>query len=158
MQIEQFEEAGCIDPWKIAAVLRTSADEIAMTAGLGRAAPQRRELIQPVRAQRRLRELIEVLDKVEPRFGSELMACSWFDHSPCRASTGDPRCSLRARAGRSRCRHTLKRWMRASACEATRCGALSGEREQPVQIEMRFHVLGQFVERAVHRGRIGKAG
>ncbi|MDE0697194.1 MAG: hypothetical protein OXH76_15345 [Boseongicola sp.] len=100
MQIEQFEEAGCIDPWKIAAVLRASADEIAMTAGLGRDAPQRRELIQPVRAQRRLRELIEVLDKVEPRFGSGLMACSWFRSQPLSGFDGRSAMQL-ARAGRS---------------------------------------------------------
>ena len=77
MQIEQFEEAGRIDPWKIAVVLRASAEEIAMTVGLRRGAPQCRELIQSVWAQRRLREFIGVPGKAEPRLGSELMAYAW---------------------------------------------------------------------------------
>ena len=69
---------------------------------------------------------------------------------------GDPQCNLRAQAGRIRCWPGATPWILVIACEATRCWALSGEREQRVQIEMRFHVLGEFVERAVHRGGIGQ--
>ena len=32
--------------------------------------------------ERRLRELVEVLNKVEPRFGSELMAYAWYRSEP----------------------------------------------------------------------------
>lgn len=82
MQISQFAEAGCFEPRKIAAVLRTSAEEIALTVGLGKDALQRRRRIQSSKTQRRLRELIEVLNKVEPRFGSELMAYAWYRSQP----------------------------------------------------------------------------
>ena len=80
MHITNFAEAGQFEPRKIAAVLRTSAEEIALTVGLGKDALQRRARIGSDKTQRHLRELVEVLNKVEPRFGSDLMAgqpCSW---------------------------------------------------------------------------------
>ena len=52
MQITQFAEAGCCEPEQIAAVLRTSAEEIAMTVGLGKDALQRRIRIQSDKTQR----------------------------------------------------------------------------------------------------------
>jgi len=82
MLITQSVEAGQFEPKKIAAVLRTSADEIAMTIGLGKDALQRRTRIGSDKTQRRLRELVEVLNKVGPRFGSELMAYAWYRSEP----------------------------------------------------------------------------
>lgn len=82
MRIMSFVENGQFEPRKIAAALRTSAEEIAMTVGLGKDALQRRTRINSDKTQRRLRELIEVLNKVEPRFGSELMAYAWYRSEP----------------------------------------------------------------------------
>jgi uncharacterized protein (DUF2384 family) len=82
MHITSFAENGQFEPRKIAAALRTSAEEIAMTVGLGKDALQRRTRINSDKTQRRLRELIEVLNKVEPRFGSELMAYAWYRSEP----------------------------------------------------------------------------
>ncbi len=82
MQITQFAESGQFEPRKIATVLRTSSEEIAMTVGLGKDALQRRARINSAKTQRRLRELVEVLNKVEPRFGSELMAYAWYRSEP----------------------------------------------------------------------------
>ena len=82
MHITNFAEAGQFEPRKIAAVLRTSAEEIALTVGLGKDALQRRARISSDKTQRRLRELVEVLNKVEPRFGSELMAYAWYLSEP----------------------------------------------------------------------------
>lgn len=82
MHIMNFAEAGQFEPRKIAAALRTSAEEVAMTVGLGKDALQRRTRINSDKTQRRLRELIEVLNKVEPRFGSELMAYAWYRSEP----------------------------------------------------------------------------
>ena len=78
MHLANFAEAGQFEPRKIAAVLRTSTEEIALTVGLGKDALQRRGRIGSDKTQRRLRELVEVLNKVEPRFGSELMAYAWY--------------------------------------------------------------------------------
>ena len=44
----------------------------------GSRAVQRRARISSAKTQRRLRELVEVLTKVEPRFGSELLAYAWY--------------------------------------------------------------------------------
>ena len=74
MQIANFTEAGQFEPRRIAAALRTSAEEVAMTVGLGKDALQRRTRIGSDKTQRRLRELVEILNKVEPRFGSALIA------------------------------------------------------------------------------------
>lgn len=82
MQITDFAEGGQFEPRKIATALRTSAEEIAMTVGLGKDALQRRTRVQSDKTQRRLRELVEVLNKVEPRFGTELMAYAWYRSEP----------------------------------------------------------------------------
>ncbi|MGR3389652.1 antitoxin Xre/MbcA/ParS toxin-binding domain-containing protein [Sagittula sp.] len=82
MHLANFAEGGQFEPRKIAAALRTSAEEIAVTVGLGKDALQRRTRINSDKTQRRLRELVEVLNKVEPRFGSELMAYAWYRSEP----------------------------------------------------------------------------
>jgi len=82
MHIANFAESGRFEPRKIATALRTSAEEIAMTVGLGKDALERRTRIDSDMTQRRLRELIEVLNKIEPRFGSELMAYAWYRSEP----------------------------------------------------------------------------
>ena len=71
MQMTQFTDGGLFVPGKIAAILRTTSEELALTVGLGKDALQRRIRIQSDKTQRRLRELVEVLNKVQPRFGSE---------------------------------------------------------------------------------------
>ena len=53
-----------------------------MTVGLGKDALQRRARIESDRMQRRLRELVEVLNKAQPRFGLELMAYAWYRSEP----------------------------------------------------------------------------
>ncbi len=47
-------------------------------AGFGKNAIQRKDGITSDKTQRRLRETIEAIDKVESRFGSALMACAWY--------------------------------------------------------------------------------
>lgn len=78
MNLMNFAEAGQFEPRKIAATLRTSSEEIALSLGLAKDAVQRRTRIQSDKTQRRLRELVEVINKVEPRFGSDLIAYAWF--------------------------------------------------------------------------------
>ena len=82
MHLMNLAEGGQFEPRKIAAALRTSAEEVAMTVGLGKDALQRRARINSDKTQRRLRELVEIINKVEPRFGSELMAYAWYRSEP----------------------------------------------------------------------------
>lgn len=82
MALTRFAEGGQFEPRKMAVALRTTAEEIAATVGLGKDAVQRRSRVQSDRTQRRLRELAEVLNKVTPRFGSELIAYAWYRSEP----------------------------------------------------------------------------
>lgn len=82
MGLGQYADEGLFSPRKIAEALRTTSDEIARTAGLGRDAIQRKDRIRSDKTQRRLREVAEIINKVEPRFGSALMAYAWYRSEP----------------------------------------------------------------------------
>lgn len=82
MHIETFAEDGIFAPARIAAALRTTRDEIARTVGLGRDALVRTDRLQSPRTQKRLREMVEILNKAEPRFGSALIAYAWYRSEP----------------------------------------------------------------------------
>ncbi len=82
MVLAMMAEDGVFAPGKIAAALRTTSEEVARTVGLGRDAVQRRDRVRSDRTQRRLREMIEIINKVEPRFGSSLIAYAWLRSEP----------------------------------------------------------------------------
>ncbi len=88
MSLAQYADGGMFAPRKIAEVLRTTSEDIARAAGLGRDAVQRKDRMRSDRTQRRLREMIEVLNKVEPRFGSALMAYAWYRSEPLAGFSG----------------------------------------------------------------------
>lgn len=74
MPLADYADQGLFVPAKIAAAWRTTSTEVATSAGLGRDAVQRRERVTSDRVQSRLRQMVEIVGKVEPRFGSSLMA------------------------------------------------------------------------------------
>lgn len=78
MNIADYADNGLFAPKKIASALRTTSEEVARTVGLGKDAVQRKERIQSDKTQSRLRQMVEILNKVEPRFGSTLMAYAWY--------------------------------------------------------------------------------
>jgi hypothetical protein len=82
MHLESFAENGVFAPARIAAVLRTTKDEVARTVGLGRDALMRADRVQSPKTQKRLREMVEILNRVEPRFGSALIAYAWYRSEP----------------------------------------------------------------------------
>lgn len=82
MRIEAYAESGQFAPNRIAEVLRTTKDEVARTVGLGRDAVMRPDRIASPRTQKRLREMVEVLNRVAPRFGSALIAYAWYRSEP----------------------------------------------------------------------------
>lgn len=100
MPLAQYADGGLFTPRKIAETLRTTNNEVARTAGLGRDAVQRKDRIQSSRTQRRLREMVEVLNKVEPRFGSALMAYAWYRSEPLPGLSGQTAMQL-VRDGRA---------------------------------------------------------
>jgi hypothetical protein len=88
MGLAQYADKGLFAPAKIASVLRTTNDEVARSAGLGRDAVQRKERVRSHKTQRRLREMIEIINKIEPRFGSALMAFAWYRSEPLPGFSG----------------------------------------------------------------------
>lgn len=100
MALVRYSDEGFFAPRKIAEVLRTTSEEVARTAGLGRDAVQRKERVRSDRTQRRLREMIEVINKVEPRFGSALIAYAWFRSEPLAGFSGQTAMQL-VRDGRA---------------------------------------------------------
>lgn len=88
MGLAQYSDNGLFAPRKIADALRTTSDEVARSAGLGRDAVQRKDRVQSDKTQKRLREMVEILNKVEPRFGSALMAYAWYRSEPLAGFSG----------------------------------------------------------------------
>jgi hypothetical protein len=64
--LEHAFEAGALSPDRIAGLLRTTKEEIAETAGLSREAVLRKARVQARGTQMRLREMVEILNRVEP--------------------------------------------------------------------------------------------
>ena len=100
MGLVQYSDDGYFAPRKIADAFRTTSEEVAQTAGLGRDAVQRRERVRSDKTQRRLREMIEVVNKVEPRFGSALIAYAWYRSEPLSGFSGQTAMQL-VRSGRA---------------------------------------------------------
>jgi uncharacterized protein (DUF2384 family) len=88
MALVQYSDDGYFAPRKIAGALQTTSEEIARTAGLGKDAVQRRDRVRSDRTQRRLRQMVEVLNKAEPRFGSALIAYAWYRSEPLPGFSG----------------------------------------------------------------------
>ena len=80
----QFQElldgdAQMFSPARIAGALRTTKAEIADTLGLSRDALSRTARIRATKTQTRLREMVEILHRVEGYTGSPpLVAYAWF--------------------------------------------------------------------------------
>jgi Protein of unknown function (DUF2384) len=100
MDLARYMDNGFFVPAKIARALRTTSEQVARTAGLGRDAVQRKERVRSVKTQRRLREMVEVLNKVETRFGSALMAYAWYRFEPLPGFSGQTAMQL-VRRGRT---------------------------------------------------------
>ena len=100
MVLAMYAEDGMFAPKKIAVTLRTTSEEVARTVGLGKDAIQRKDRVRSDRTQRRLREMIEILNKVEPRFGSSLVAYAWYRSEPLAGFNGQTAMQL-VRDGRA---------------------------------------------------------
>jgi uncharacterized protein (DUF2384 family) len=100
MGLVQYSDEGFFAPRKIAEAFRTTSEEVAKTAGLGKDAVQRKERVRSDKTQRRLREMLEIVNKVEPRFGSALIAYAWYRSEPLPGFSGQTAMQL-VRGGRA---------------------------------------------------------
>lgn len=100
MVLAEYIDEGMLAPRKIARALRTTSEEVARTAGLGKDAVQRKDRLRSDKTQRRLRQMVEIVNKVEPRFGSALIAYAWYRSEPLSGFSGQTAMQL-VRDGRA---------------------------------------------------------
>ncbi len=100
MGLAQYADDGLFAPQKIAEAFHTTIADVARTAGLGKDAVQRKERLRSDKTQKRLREMMEIINKVVPRFGSELIAYAWYRSEPLSGFSGQTAMQLVA-AGRA---------------------------------------------------------
>ncbi len=82
MQIQQFVDQNSFSPELVARALRTTKTEVADTLGLTRDALSRADRARGQKTQMRLREMIEILNRVEPELGSVIAAYAWYRSEP----------------------------------------------------------------------------
>ena len=82
MRFQEFVDDQVFSPALVADALRTTRSEIACTLGLGRDAFSRASRIRARKTQTRLRQMLEILNRVEAETGSPLAAYAWFRAEP----------------------------------------------------------------------------
>ena len=82
MRFQEFVDDQVFSPALIADALRTTKSGIAGTLGLGKDAFTRVSRIRARKTQVRLRQMLEILHRVEAATGSPLAAYAWFRAEP----------------------------------------------------------------------------
>ena len=82
MRLEEFVENQVFSPKLIADELRTTKSEVARTLGLGKDAFTLASRVRARKTQARLRQMLEILNRVEAATGSPLAAYAWFRAEP----------------------------------------------------------------------------
>ncbi len=82
MQLQELIEDQVFSPVRVAQALRTAKSEIASTLGLGKDALMRSSRIRARKTQMRLRQMLEILHRVEEHAGSNLAAYARFRAEP----------------------------------------------------------------------------
>ena len=82
MQFHELVEDQVFSPALVASALRTTKAEIAGTLGLSRNAFSGASRIRARKTQTRLRQMLEILHRVEAQTGSALAAYAWFRAEP----------------------------------------------------------------------------
>ena len=83
MELQEFVEDQVFSPTLIAGALRTTKTEIASTLGLGQDAFSRSARVRAPKTQTRLREMVEILRRVQGHTGcATLVAYAWFRSEP----------------------------------------------------------------------------
>ncbi len=82
MMLQKYIKDEVFSPELVADALRTNRREIASTLGLGGDALSRTARIRAFKTQTRIREMLEILNRVEKQTGSLLAAYAWFRSEP----------------------------------------------------------------------------
>jgi len=82
------DKGGVIDVGQLASGLYMSMNQLAQTAGLASTTLVKRDRSKAPRAQARLREMLEILDRIDEWAGGETQALSWYRSQPIPALNG----------------------------------------------------------------------
>lgn len=82
------DKRGSIDATKLASGLTMSVHQLAQTAGLAATTLGKRDRSRGQRAQARLREMLEILDRIDDWAGGETLALAWYRSQPIPALNG----------------------------------------------------------------------
>ena len=104
MELEQLIKDDVYSPSLIADELRTRKSELAETLGLKREVLSRNNRIRAKKTQILLRQMVEILHRVEKRTGSILVAYAWY-RSERLIGFGDATADRLVREGKSRYVH-----------------------------------------------------
>lgn len=94
MQLQNFATDEGFSPGAVATELKTTRAEIAGTLGLSRDALTRASRVVAPKTQMRLRQMLEILNRVEAELGSLLVAYAWFRSEPLPGFAGMTPCQL----------------------------------------------------------------
>lgn len=81
-------KGGVIDAGRVASGLYMSVSQLAQTAGIATTTLGKRERSKAPKAQARLREMLEILDRIDDWAGGETQALSWYRSQPIPALNG----------------------------------------------------------------------
>ena len=101
MDLDSIVENEIISPALLVAQLRTQKREVAETLGLPPDALSRSTRIGSRKTQTRLREMVEILNQVEPLMGSAITAYAWYRSEPL-PSFGEMTAEHLVKEGRAR--------------------------------------------------------
>ena len=94
MEIRDFATDEGFSPTLLATQLKTTKGEIAATLGLSRDALSRASRIGASKTQMRLRQMLEILNRVDVELGSQLVAYAWFRSEPLPGFANQTPCQL----------------------------------------------------------------
>ena len=100
-------QAGTVSPDIISGRLKITTSELASALGLSRDSVSKQNRVGSAATQRRLRDVVEIVNRVIPWAGSELAAFAWYRSQPL-PSFGDLTAQDLVHAGRS---EAVKRYL-----------------------------------------------
>jgi hypothetical protein len=97
---DSYEAGGAIAPDRLSGLLRITRSELAITLGLSRDAVSKTTRLQRPATQARLREMVDILNRVRAWAGSPQQAFAWYRSQPL-PSFGDQTAEALVREGRA---------------------------------------------------------
>ncbi len=101
MQTQLLDETGFISPKDVAEIFHTTIKEIAELSGLSVDAISKRERLQSKASQKRLRDMVMIINRATVWNGSPFQAYAWYRSEPI-PSLGDATAEDLVRAGKAR--------------------------------------------------------